>query len=168
MTANRSALFYAAFAHVLACAQLRAQQADDPARGLSRADVAYALQDSVFGWIVYRSDGSAHSDSARRFAAAGAWDLEGGDWQRGVRLLQTAVRFGVADETFYRDAAELMKLLRCPAEAVTLLEEVRRRWPTATWADSVYKHAVQARERASPEHQRRVCPVRVRNPERAP
>jgi hypothetical protein len=143
-------------------APLGAQPARRPAAEATAADLSYALGDTAYGWMAYRSDGSARSDSARRPAAAGMWDVEGGDRSRGFRLVQAALRLGVADPQFYQDAADLMSAFRCPSEAVMVFEEARRRWPGAQWADSGYTRAVAARQRATDGELRRICPVGVR------
>lgn len=143
-------------------ATLGAQEPRRPVSEPTAADLRYALGDTAYGWIAYRSDGSARSDSARRVAAAGMWDLEGGDRSRGIRLVHAALRLGVADPEFYRDAGELMTAFRCLSEAVGIFEESRRRWPRTQWADSGYTRAVAARQRATEAELHRVCPIGVR------
>ena len=153
---------------LLFSASADAQSGGNIVRGLTRDDLAYVARDTAFGWVTYRSDGTARGDSARRFAAAGAWDLEGGDWQRGLRLVQAAFQLGVADSSFYRDAFELLKLLRCPKETVVLVEEVRRRWPQSRWADSVYSRVATTQERSTSTAPERPCPVHVRQTDTLP
>jgi hypothetical protein len=142
-------------------ASLLGQERERPLEGLSRADLANALRDSLYGWVRYESDGSARSDTARRLAARGMWDLEGGDQQRGLRLVAAAWRLGVADSLFYREMVVLMRIIGCPAEEVTVAVAAHRRWPGSAWADSAYVQAVAARERVRPAPQRRECPMRL-------
>jgi len=159
----RVSILSTAYALLLAAGRGEAQRREQPLQNLIPGDLAYAMRDTAAGWVMYQSGGSARGDTARRLAAAGVWDLEGSDGKRGIRLLQAAFRFGVADSSFYHDAFELFKLLRCPAEASALVDEVRRRWPADRWADSASRRALQGLQHASDDDRKRVCPLRVRS-----
>jgi len=165
MTRLHRSVIVVATGLVLVCEAAGAQGARNPMRGLSRDDLAYAMRDTTFGGASYHSNGTPRGDTARRLAAAGAWDLEGGKLDRGFRLFQAAFRLGVADSSFYHDAFELLQQLRCPKELVLLVEEVRRRWPRDSWADSAYPRARDAQQRATVTDQSRTCPLSVREPE---
>src|SRR4051812_8450407 len=92
-------------------------------------DIAAAMRDSVWGWFAYRSAGTAAGDSARRFAALGVWDLEGGDRARGLRLVHAAREWGIVDSTFYMHAGLFLASMRVSAEALALYEAAAARWP---------------------------------------
>jgi hypothetical protein len=100
----------------------------------STADLTAALRDTAPGWFAFRSDGTARSDSARRMAALGLWDLEGGDRERGLRLVHAAQELGVADSLFYVQAGLALSLVRADDEASAVYAESTTKWPNAVWA----------------------------------
>src|SRR5262245_51597880 len=159
MTRVRFSIVGVATGMALLVRSARAQSPRDATRDLTRADLVYATRDTTIGWATYRSGGTARGDSARRIAAAGAWDLEGGNFNRGIRLIQAAFRFGVADSAFYHDAFELLKQLRFPTAAVVRVAEVRRRSAHDPWIYSAYAQALRS---ATTADRSRACPVRIR------
>lgn len=93
-------------------------------------DIADAMVDSTHGWFTYASDGRPASDSARRMAALALWDWEGGDRERGLRLLNGAYQRSVADSLFYCHAAFALTTVSRNAEAVAFAQTGIDRWPS--------------------------------------
>src|SRR5882724_9175297 len=94
-----------ALALLVAPTALCGQASERPAIALpTREDITAAMRDSTAVFGAYVSDGTARGDSARRFAALGVSDLEGGDRERGLRLVRAARERTVADSTFYLHA----------------------------------------------------------------
>src|SRR4051812_16572484 len=111
---------FALGALAVAChAYARGEEAS-PISELSENELRLALADSTHGFVTYRAGPSPRSDSARRLAGAGAWAMEGGQYERAFRLLRAAYALGVEDSLFVYDTGEMLKLLRCPRERVAL------------------------------------------------
>jgi tetratricopeptide (TPR) repeat protein len=91
------------------------------------------MRDSAHGFFGYASDGTAQSDSARRLAALGMWDLEGGDRARGLRLVRAARELSVSDSTFYLHAGLALQIMRQTEDALAVYEVATARWPELGW-----------------------------------
>jgi len=114
--------------------------------------------------VTYQSNGTARSDTARRLAAAGMWDVEGGSFTRGLRFIALAIRMSVADSAFYQDTHELLEQLGCQTERVVFAREALRRWPDAQWAKRNLERALQRPTDAGAAHRSRRCPLTVSPP----
>jgi hypothetical protein len=103
--------------------------------GISASDLEYSFRDSTYGFFTIPSDGTPRGDSARRILAAAFWDLEGGEYRRGARLLKAGLHFGVGhlDQRSYRTADDLLMVTRDQAEQFRLYDEVSSRWPNESW-----------------------------------
>lgn len=99
---------------------------------LPPADLRYAFEGGQ-GWFDYRSDGSPRGDTVSRLLSVGMWNIEGGDVERGLRMVRAAFRLGVADSLAYKDFAEFLPIYRANEEALLLYREAARRWPRSEW-----------------------------------
>lgn|GEM_PF-6070795 len=116
---------------------VRPTAADEPVL-LTESDSAMVFSPNTsIGWFDYRSDGTTRGDSTVRIASVGMWALEGGDWDRGVRLVRAAFTRGLPDVNFYKDYIAVMLLVRRPADLHAACKTVANRWP----ADSLDKKA---------------------------
>jgi tetratricopeptide (TPR) repeat protein len=98
----------------------------------TQADIAAAMRSP---WSDhFESDGTARGDSARRIGALGVWDLEGGDRDRGVRLVRAARQMGLADSSFFLQAGLYLHNLGVLDEALPMYEAAASRWPALVWA----------------------------------
>jgi tetratricopeptide (TPR) repeat protein len=97
------------------------------------AHIAEAMRGPAWGWYEYPGDGTMRGDSARRFAALGMWDVEGGDRDRGLRLIMAARKAGFADSTFILDAVLAFDMMGRPYETLRFADEALARWPRFGW-----------------------------------
>ena len=81
------------------------------------------------GWFDYRSDGTSRGDSTARIASVGLWAMEGGDWERGIRLARAAYMRGLPDSNFYHDYIAVMRLARRPSDLRAACKTLAKLWP---------------------------------------
>lgn len=98
-----------------------------------RNDVAFAMNPDAQWFVSYESDGSAAGDSAVLIAGAAVTEIEDGDEYRGMRLLDEALRRGVPDLAFYRDALGIAHLRLDPALCQLVIRLALERFPGERW-----------------------------------
>lgn len=114
----------------LACHRASSPTLDARVEELSAQDLADVFTPSrSTGWGAYHSDGTPRGDSTVRIAWVGMWDVEGGDWDRGLRLIRAAYARGVPDRDFYHDYIAAMRLARRPADVKAACDALVKLWP---------------------------------------
>ena len=121
------------------------------------------MADSSYGWFRYQRDGTAVSDSARRFAALALWDWEGGDRPRSLRLLFAAFDRGVADSLFYFQAALALTTFGRHTDALAFAQAGLRRWPHYPSLWSVQAYALEHLGRTSEARESRLVADSLRS-----
>ena len=107
---------------------------------LSASDLAYVFAPSAStGGFDYHSDGTPRGDSTVRIASAGTSAMEGGDWERGIRLAHTAYTRGLPDPNFYHDYIAAMSLARRPSDVHAACKTLIKRWPAHSADGSLCK-----------------------------
>ena len=101
--------------------------------GLSPTELAAAMADSMTAWSFFPSDGTARADTARRLATYALWDIEGGDRERGLRVIAAVRALGLVDSVFHKQAALAYQMVGEWHKALGIYEEAQRLWPTAAW-----------------------------------
>ncbi|HET8770051.1 MAG TPA: hypothetical protein VFM71_03625 [Gemmatimonadaceae bacterium] len=101
--------------------------------GVLRHDVALAMDPAAQWFVNYESDGTAAGDSAVLIAGAAVAEIEDGNEYRGLRLLDEALRRGVPDLAFYRDALGIAHLRLDPALCQLVIRLALERFPEERW-----------------------------------
>jgi hypothetical protein len=133
--AMRSSIMFFVLVASVGCHQVpHANLADHPEL-LSAMDLAYVFAPSTSrGGFDYHSDGTPRGDSTVRIASVGMSAIEGGDWERGIRLTRAAYLRGLPDFNFYHDYIVAMRLARRPSDVLAACETIAKLWP----ADSAH------------------------------
>ncbi len=91
------------------------------------------------GWFDYRSEGTPRGDTTARIASVGLWAMEGGDWERGIRLARAAYMRGLPDSNFYHDYIAVMRLARRPSDMRAACKTLAKLWPARSADRSICK-----------------------------
>jgi hypothetical protein len=104
-------------------------------RSLTAGDWAYAsnpyywLPDSVKARFAV----TPQEDTAYALSQAGAWDIEGGDARRGLRLIAAAIDYGIPDSSYYRIVDIWLQSVNADTMRVRLFRSAAKRWPRTSW-----------------------------------